>query len=215
MLSTSRIARTAPLAAIVALMAVPAVSSAQSYTFGTRLDHEPSNSAPGHNCKEDGSDDVTPTCTRVAVDQSDAVPGGLRAPKSGTIVKFLVRAGAPGDLTFRLARVKNFAFDQNMGGYSALGQGGGSGPTVHVQGFGFRDPEQGEGNPVESFKAHLKVKKGDYLAVDSATNSTQYCASGGAKQLIFTPKLGKKNGSFAKTTTYGGCDLLVQAVMKR
>ena len=43
---------------------------------------------------------------------------------------------------------------------------------MHVQGLGFRDPEQGEGNPVESFKAHLKVRKGDYLAIDSATNST-------------------------------------------
>jgi len=208
---TARIARIAPLAAAIGLMAVPAVGQAHTYTFGTRLDHEPSNSAPAHNCNEDGSDDVTPVCTRVAVDQSDAVPGGLRAPKSGTIIRFNVRAGAPGELTFRLARIKHFGFDAAMDGYAALGQGGGTGPTVQVAGNGFRDPEQGEGDPVESFKAHLKVRKGDYLAIDSATNSTQYCTSGGAKQMIFTPKLGKR---FRQTTKTGGCDLLVQAVMK-
>jgi hypothetical protein len=214
MLSKSRIARTAPLAAIIALMAVPALSQAQSVTFGTRLDHEPSNSAPGHNCNEDGNEDITPICTRVAVDKSDAVPAGLRAPKSGTIIKFNVRAGAPGELTFRLARLKHFGFDTTLNDYSALGQGAGTGPHVHVKGNGFRDPDEGEGNPIESFKANLKVTKGDYLAIDSATNSTQYCASGGAKQMIFTPKLGKKNGTFKKNTTKGGCDLLVQAVMK-
>ena len=82
MFSKARITRTAPLAAVVALMAVPAVSQAQTYTFGSRLDHEPSNSAPGHNCNEDGNnDEPTPACTRVAIDKSIAVPGGLTAPK--------------------------------------------------------------------------------------------------------------------------------------
>jgi len=32
--------------------------------------------------------------------------------------------------------------------------------------------------------------------------------------MIWTPKLGKKDGSFVQTTKTGGCDLLVQAVMK-
>ena len=210
-----RIARLVPLAAALGLLAVPAASPAQTITFGTRLDHEPSNSNANHNCGEDGNDDVaTPVCTRVALDRSDAVPAGLRAPKSGTIVRFNVRAGAPGALTFRLARVKHFGFDASLDGYAALGQGGGTGPHVTVQGNGFRDPDEGEGDPIESFPAHLKVRKGDYLAVDSSSTSIEYCASGGAKQMIWTPKLGRKNGPFRPTTKTGGCDLLVQAVMR-
>jgi hypothetical protein len=194
------------LTALTALLALPAVGHAKTYTFGTRLDHEPSNSAPGHNCKEDGSDDPTPACTRVAIDMGAAVPGGLTAPRNGTIVKFRVRAGAPGDLTFRLAQLKQLGFDPSLGDFAGFGRGAGTGPTVHVAGRGFD-----EANPVEEFPARLKVRKGDYLAIDSTATSTLYCAGGGNDQLIFSPTLG---GSFSLSTQGEGCNLLVQAVMK-
>src|SRR5262245_37963899 len=107
----------------MSLLALPAVGQAktQQLTFGTRLDHEPSNSAPAHNCREDGSDDPTPTCSRVAIDESIAVPGGLRAPADGRIVRFRVRAGAPGQMTFRTARLKNAGFKGDQG-FTALGK---------------------------------------------------------------------------------------------
>jgi len=194
------------LAALAALLLVPAVSHAKTYTFGTRLDHEPSNSAPAHNCKEDGGDDPTPACTRVAIDMGDAVAGGLTAPRTGTIVKFRVRAGAPGDLTFRLAQLKQLGFDPSLDDFAGFGKGAGTGPTVHVEGRGFD-----ETNPVEEFPAHLKVHKGDYLAIDSTAASTLYCAGGGNAQLIFSPTLGR---TFSLSTQSEGCDLLVQAVMK-
>ncbi len=207
MARTTRIASlvSAALTALV-LLCLPAIGHAQSSTFGTRLDHEPSNSAPGHNCREDGSEDPTPLCTRVAIDQSDAVPGGLTAPRNGTIVKFRVRAGAPGQLTFRLAKLRDLGYDSTLGDYVGFGKGAGRGPTVQVAGRGFD-----EANFVEEFPAHLKVHKGDYLGIDSTSTSVLYCASGGDKQLIFTPTLGR---SFATSSTTGGCDLLVQAVMK-
>jgi hypothetical protein len=194
------------VAALAALAAFPAIGHAKTYTFGTRLDHEPSNSAPGHNCKEDGSDDPTPACTRVAIDMSDAVPGGLTAPRTGTIVKLRVRAGAPGDLTFRLAQLKQLGFDPSLGDFAGFGKGAGTGPTVHVAGRGFD-----ETSFVEEFPAHLKVHKGDYLAIDSTATSVLYCTGGGDNQLIFSPALG---GSFSLSTQGEGCDLLVQAVMK-
>jgi hypothetical protein len=192
--------------ALVALLAVPAVGHAKTYTFGTRLDHEPSNSAPGHNCREDGSDDPTPACTRVAIDMGAAVPGGLTAPRNGTIVKFRVRAGAPGELTFRLAQLKQLGFDPSLGDFAGFGRAAGTGPTGHVAGRGFD-----EADPVEEFPAHLKVRKGDYLAIDSTATSTLYCAGGGNDQLIFSPTLGS---SFSLSTQGEGCNLLVQAVMK-
>lgn len=194
------------VAALAALLLVPAASHAKTYTFGTRLDHEPSNSAPGHNCREDGSDDPTPACTRVAIDMGDAVPGGLTAPRNGMIVKFRVRAGAPGDLTFRLAQLKQLGFDPSLGDFAGFGKGAGSGPAVHVEGRGFD-----ETHAVEEFPAHLKVHKGDYLAIDSTATSVLYCSGGGNNQLIFGPTLGS---AFSISTQSEGCDLLVQAVMK-
>jgi hypothetical protein len=119
----------AALAAASVFATVPAVSQAD-YTFGSRLDHEPSNSAPGHNCREDGSDDATPPCTRLAIDQSFAVPGGLVAPMDGKIVRFRVRAGAPGSLTLRVAQYAN-----------GMARGDGTGPTVNYQGKGFSENE--------------------------------------------------------------------------
>jgi hypothetical protein len=193
--------------AAMSLLALPAAGQAKSLTFGTRLDHEPSNSAPAHNCKEDGSDDPTPTCSRVAIDESIAVPGGLRAPADGRIVRFRVRAGAPGQVTFRLARLKNAGFNQALGEYTALGKSGGVGPTVNVAGRGFDET----GNPVESFPANLKVKKGDYVGIDSTSTSALYCSSGGPNHLIFEQPL---TGSFKQSTKTDGCELMVQAVMK-
>jgi pyruvate/2-oxoglutarate dehydrogenase complex dihydrolipoamide acyltransferase (E2) component len=196
--------RLIPAAAVAVTLLVPAVSQADNITFGSRLDHEPSNSAPGHNCREDGSDDPTPTCTRVGIDESIAVPAGLTAPVSGTIVRFSVRAGAPGQLTFRAAELTGLGYDPILGETTAFGFGAGTGPTVNVQGKGFDET----GNPIESFPASMHVEKGAYLAIDSTSNSTQYCASGGAKQLIFDAPLGP---GAQHSSRKGGCDLLVQA----
>jgi hypothetical protein len=194
----------AALAATSLMAVLPAVSQAD-YTFGSRLDHEPSNSAPGHNCREDGSDDPTPTCTRVAIDQSFAVPGGLVAPMDGKIVRFRVRAGAPGSLTLRLAQLQNAGFTGN--GYSAQGRGDGTGPTVTYQGKGYNE---NEADAVETFPADLTVHKGDYLAFDSTSTSALYCSHGGASQLIFSTPL---SDAFQPSTKTDGCELMIQADM--
>jgi hypothetical protein len=185
----------AALAATSVFAAVPAVSQAD-YTFGSRLDHEPSNSAPGHNCREDGSDDATPPCTRLAIDQSFAVPGGLVAPMDGKIVRFRVRAGAPGSLTLRVAQYAN-----------GMARGDGTGPTVNYQGKGF---SENEADAVETFPADLTVHKGDYVGFDSSSTSALYCSHGGPSQAIFTPPLGD---AFQPTTKTDGCELMIQADM--
>jgi hypothetical protein len=207
MARTTRIASlvSAAFTALV-LLCTPAIGHAKTYTFGTRLDHEPSNSAPAHNCREDGSDDPTPLCTRVAIDDGDAVPGGLRAPRNGTIVKFRVRAGAPGTLSFRLAQLTNLGYDPTLDGYVGFGRSASFGLTARVEGRGFDAFD-----PIEEFPTRMKVHKGDYLAIDSTAASTLYCSGGGNNQLIFTPSLGD---SYSVSTQTEGCDLLVQAVMK-
>lgn len=210
----ARTTRIAPLAAAVATLlalllaafAGQADAKAKTYTFGIRLDHEPSNSTPAHNCREDGSDDPTPTCTRVAISEGRAAEHGLRAPRNGTIVKFRVRAGAPGQLTFRLARLRGLGFDPAYDTFVGFGRNGGVGPTVQVEGRGFD-----EVNPIEEFPARLKVRKGDYVAIDSTSTSALYCSGGGKAQLIFDTPL---SSMFQPSSRYDGCELMVQAVMK-
>lgn len=202
-----RITNLVAAAVATGLLAVPAAVEAKTITFGIRLDHEPSNSLPAHNCREDGSEDPTPTCTRVATDKGNAVKGRLRAPADGTIVKFRVRAGGPGVVTFRLARLKGFGFDPALSDYSGLGRSGGVGPTVQVAGNGFAET----GSPVETFPARMKVRKGDYLGLDSTATSALYCSGGGANQAIFSSPL---DGSFQRLYDTDGCELLVQAVMR-
>jgi hypothetical protein len=196
--------RLIPAAAAAVTLLVPAVSQADNITFGSRLDHEPSNSAPGHNCREDGSDDPTPTCTRVAIDESFAVPAGLVAPVSGTIVRFSVRAGAPGRLTFRAAQLTGLGYDPILRDTVAFGFDAGTGPTVDVLGKGFDET----GNPIESFPASLHVDKGSYVGIDSTSASTLYCSGGGANQMIFDTPLGPGAQHSARTD---GCELMVQA----
>lgn len=185
----------AALAASSLLAVVPAASQAD-YTFGSRLDHEPSNSAPGHNCREDGSDDATPPCTRLAIDESFAVSGGLVAPMDGKIVRFRIRAGAPGSLTLRVARYAD-----------GMARGDGTGPTVNYQGRGF---DENEANAIETFPADLAVHKGDSLGFDSSSTSALYCSSGGPNQAIFSPSLGD---ALHATTKTDGCELMIQADM--
>lgn len=203
---TSRLRTTVLTAAATALLA-PAAAPAKTVTFGIRLDHEPSNSLPAHNCLEDGSDDATPACTRLATDAGDAVKGGLRAPANGTIVKFRIRAGGPGAVTFRLGHMKGFGFDAALEDYSGLARDAGVGPTVQVQGNGFSE----DGNPVETFPARLKVHRGDYVGLDSTATSALYCSGGGANQAIFSTPL---DGRYQRVAKTDGCELLVQAVMR-
>ena len=202
--------RLIPIIATAATLTVPAIAQADTFTFGSRLDHEPSNSAPGHNCKEDGSDDATPTCTRVAVDESFAVPGGLTAPADGTITSFSVRAGAPGALTLRLAQLQNFGFNQQLDSYAGLGRSAGVGPTVAIAGKGFDDSKDVPTDPIETFSANLRVHKGDYLGFDSTSTSALYCSHGGASQLIFETPL---NDTQQQSTKTDGCELMIQATM--
>jgi hypothetical protein len=185
---------------LLALAMLPASAIASPITFGHRLDHEPSNSSPAHNCKEDGSSDPTPACTRIPNDGDGggAVAAGMTAPRKGTIKKFKVRAGAPGDLRFVIVK-KNGQFAKAR--YRS--------PVFGVQGLGFNADEA---SAVETFKVKgVKVHKGDYVGIESTSTSALYCSHGGPSQLIYSPALGS---TYQTPTTDDGCELLVGAVMK-
>ena len=80
--------------------------------------------------------------------------------------------------------------------------------TVQAQGNGFAE---NEADAVERFPANVKVKKGDYIAIESASTSALYCSHGGDSQLIFSPVLGP---FYRQSSETGSCELLAGAVMK-
>jgi hypothetical protein len=68
--------------------------------------------------------------------------------------------------------------------------------------------------PVVKFKVSLKVKKGQEIAIDTTSNTAEYCSDGTPGQLLFDPIL-SVGQPFADSAGVDGCLMLVQAVIKQ
>lgn len=187
------------ISTLLALTFVAGAADAKALTFGHRIDHEPNTSKP---CVDDGSDtpDLSIICTRIPTDTRAAVPAGLTAPKNGRITKFRIRPVAAGTVTFQVVRTNG-----------SLARAVGSGLTVNLAGPAGDPEEDALEYPVETFPANVKVKRGDYVGITSATAPALYCSHGGDNQSVFTPALGR---AFQAVSSTDSCELLVQAVMK-
>jgi hypothetical protein len=207
---TTRLRRLAQLTPALALLALPAAGNA-SVMFGAQLHNQdgtvrqPANSGP-HSCDESGNDNPTPPCTHVAIQYGDTGAAGnnVTAPKTGWITNISVVAGAPGK--FRLKLVKVSGLNAPMG--SAQAKVDTVGPWIHVQGLGSNYPIQ-----MESFKVHVRVHKGDYLAVDTNSISIVTCESGSNEQLVFTPTLSLGNPLMSSSAN-DDCTMLIRAKIR-
>lgn len=187
------------------MLAVPATSSA-GVSFGAKLtsDTQPSNASQAHPCVQDEEDNPTTSCTRVLMDAYGR-PDQPRAPKSGRINRIKLIAGEAG--TMRLQIVKANKQTQQ----AKLVR---NGPVINYQG----QPVLGEDDVqdtynVEKFKVNVKVKKGQYLAIQSTETSMLRCSSGGPNQLIFTGPL-TLGSPFRTADETDGCWLLLEARIK-
>jgi hypothetical protein len=207
----SRRAAIALAVAASAALLVPVGASAQTTTFGSSLVNEPANTGNQRTCLLAS---VQAPCTRVGFYVGNA--GRTKSPGNGTIVKFRVRSAAPSQMTFKTVRVRNVDLNAGTGQARAVAKG----PQVNVQGpqldanGDFVNPDNPY--PIQSFKAKVKVKKGDSIAIDSLTTDALYCANGDPGQLLFRPVL-SVGGGFRSTTSVDDnnqCSLLVQAVVK-
>jgi hypothetical protein len=185
----------------VALLALPATSGA--FKFGAKLDREPDNSAPPHDCSKDGGDIQSP-CTRVLVkSETGLVDGHLTSPKAGKLTKIRVRAGAAGSIRFKLVLLQ----DAKPGpGAKIKGKAVAKSKVFQVQGNGFNAT-----NAIESFAVNMTVPKGAYLGFDSSKTSVLRCSSGGVRQFLFNPPLAVGD-PFRSTSFTGSCTLMVQAI---
>jgi hypothetical protein len=195
-----RISICAAALATAGLLVLPAASGA--FRFGAKLNREPDNSAPPHDCSKDGGD-ITSPCTRVLVaSETGLVDNHLRSPNNGMLTKIKVRAGAAGSVRFKLLRLRNV----NTGAETADGKAVAKSKVFHVQGNGFNAT-----NNIETFNVNMKVRKGDYIGFDSSKTSVLRCSSGGVRQFLFAPPLAVGD-PFESTSFAGSCTLMVQAI---
>jgi hypothetical protein len=207
---TTRGIGTALAIAAGATLLVPGGAFAKSQTFGSSLVNEPANTGNQRVCAPAPG----APCTRVGFYEGNA--GLTKSPVDGTITKFRVRSAAPGQMTFKTVRVRNVNLNAGTGQARAVAVG----PTVNVAGpqvdanGDFLNPDNPY--PIQTFRAKVKVKKGDVIAIDSTTTDALYCANGDPGQLLFQPVL-KVSKTFRSTTNLddsNDCSLLVQAVVK-
>jgi hypothetical protein len=185
-----------------ALAIVPAAASASTTTFGSSLNHSPANA--GNTCAQDGVVNGPALCTHVG-SFYPGTSGRARSPVSGTITKIRLLAEGPTTLVVKVVQVRNVSSDHMHGQAKAIAKS----RTLHVQGT-----MDANGNAlVESFNVQLKVQKGDELAVDTTSNTAEYCADGTPGQLLFDPILSIGHG-FRSAAGVDGCLMLVQAVVK-
>jgi hypothetical protein len=190
-------------AALAAAAIVPAGAMATTSWFGSSLDHSPANA--GSSCGSSGSSAPPPNCTHVG-SFYPGFSGRTKARANGTITKVRLRAEGAMTLRFEVVRVKNLSSSHKRGKVKMLVQG----PTIHVPGAGNSDS-----SPVQAFKVHVKVKKGDELAITTNNNQAEYCSDGTPGQLTFFSPVLKIGQGFRQNSGVDGCLLLVQAVIKK
>jgi len=191
-------------AALTAVAMVPAGASAATTWFGSSLNHDPANA--GSSCDPNNLDSP-PFCTHVG-SFYPGFSGRAKATANGTIVKIRVRAQGPMTMKFKLVRVRNLASDEQSGQVKVIAVG----RTLNVSGPSQADVNNGV-YPIQSFRVHIKVHKGDELAIDTNNNQAEYCSDGTPGQLTFFNPILSLGDGFQRSQGVDTCLLLVQAVI--
>jgi hypothetical protein len=178
----------------VVLVTTAGASTTPKVYFGSSLDHSPANA--GSTCAQDGVHGGA-LCTHVG-SYYPGFSGHANAPKDGTVTAIRLLAQSPATLHVLIVRVRNVSSDHMSGQAEVVVNG----PTLHPVGS----------NQKQTFPVHLAVKKGDELAVNTTSNTAEYCSDGTPGQLLFDPPL--TSTKFSSSKGVDGCLMLIQAVMK-
>jgi hypothetical protein len=188
---------------VAGLLAVPGTGLA-STKFGADVNKnlQPSNAnVNGQTCKQADSSLGTGPCTRVAVQFPDgAVQGNTKAPKDGKISRIRLIAAGEGHFAPYVAKAKDIN-----------GNGGKAKVTDKGKEINYQGDNSGPPYTVEHFHTHLKVKKGEYLAIKAKRTSMLRCNSGGVRQLLFEPPI-DVGDPFDHSDGTDDCELLIQGV---
>ena len=184
------------------LALVPAGASAATTWFGSSLNHDPANA--GSTCADDGVM-TSSLCTHVG-SFYPGTSGRAQSPATGTITTIKVLPQGPMTMRVKVVQVRNLSSDERSGQAKTVAHS----RLIQVQGPSQTDLDNGTYS-VESFPVHLKVKKGQEIAIDTSSNTAEYCSDGTPGQLLFGPVLGNQ---FRTSNGVDDCLMLVQAVVQ-
>jgi hypothetical protein len=203
-----RACSTVCIAAAVSVIAAIGASAASAKTtwFGSSLNHTPANA--GSSCSDDGVGAPGDVCTHVGSDYP-GTSGRAKAPVKGTITQLKLRPEGPLTFVPEVVSVRDVASDFQSGQARATARGHQvslPGPTQDQMSNGIY--------PVVSVHVKLKVKKGQEIAINTASNTAEYCSDGTPGQLLFDPVLAPGSSAFHASQGVDGCLMLVQAKIK-
>jgi len=204
----SRRSRLVPavFAALSVAVAAPAAASASTSWFGSSLNHTPANA--GVTCADFGVGNPGDLCTHVASD-FPGTSGRVKSPISGTITALKLEPQGPMTFTAEVVDVRHLSGDLQSGQARA---------TARSRRISLPGPTQDQMDngiyPIDTVSVHLKVKKGQEIALNTASNTAEYCSDGTPGQLLFDPILTPRTG-FHTNAGVDDCLMLVQAVAKR
>jgi hypothetical protein len=203
--STRRTRRAWALASAVAAIAVvPATAAASTTWFGSSLDHTPGNA--GSTCSEDGVGQPGDVCTHVGSDYP-GFSGRARSPVTGTVIALRVEPEGPLTFTAEIVTVRKVSSTFKTGQAQATAK------SRKITLAGPTQQQQADSNyPIDRVNVHLKVKKGQELAINTTSNTAEICSDGTPGQLLFDPTL-KEGAGFRQSTGVDGCLMLIQAVV--
>ena len=186
--------------------ASPGVAAGKRVVFGSSLSQPPTETAAPATCDTTGSSRDIGKCTRVALGfpATGRAKGGARAPVGGVIRRIRIRSAVAGTIRVTLARVRKLDRDAARGQGRAVSKGA----LLRVRGRGLKSH-----GAVESFRVHLRVHRGDYLALRGASFGMLRCQGGDVEQLVFIPPLRAGKG-FRTSSGFDSCTALVQAVIR-
>jgi hypothetical protein len=191
---------------LVGLTASPgsAATTASPSFFGAKLttQSQPSNAQNGQSCDENGGISHGATCTWVAISAFEN-GGHFTAPKTGTVKHVKLVSCVAGKFRLQLAHASPSARKAKI-----VAQG----PEITYRGQSPCGGASGDHYVVQSFRVHLHVAKGDYIAIKTRSAGTLSC-SGGDGFLLYAPPLPVR-GSLKKSHSGASCDLLVQLSYK-
>ena len=194
------------VAASVIVAIGASAASAKTTWFGSSLNHTPANA--GSSCSDDGVGQPGDVCTHVGSDYP-GTSGHAKAPVSGTITQLKVRPEGPLTFVPEVVSVRHVASDFQSGQAKATARGHQvslPGPT--------QDQQSNSIYPVVKVSVKLKVKKGQEIAINTASNTAEYCSDGTPGQLLFDPVLAPGSSAFQTSQGVDGCLMLVQAKIK-
>jgi hypothetical protein len=193
------------LAAVLSAVAIlPGAASASTTWFGSSLNHDPANAGSLCSDLNVGPNDV---CTHVG-SYYPGFSGRAGSPISGTIVALKLRPEGPMTFVAKVVTVHNLSSDEQSGQAAATAQS----RQISVQGPTQNELDNGV-YPTVTVNVHLRVKRGQELAIDTNSNTAEYCSDGTPGQLVFDPVLAVGQG-FSNSSGVDNCLMLIQAIVR-